>query len=326
MKAMKPAKRWIFAGLVLTLGLGWGFDKLGTTAAVFLKIGPDARAMGMAGAYVAVAEGPQALFWNPAGLVQLRGWQATGSYVHWLGDVTFGALAVGRALDGATAFAFGGRYLRSVPLERTTPEEPEGTGEMFRYWATTWSAALARQLTDRVSIGATVRVVQEGIAHTSATTWALDFGSLYRTEWHRLTLGIALSHFGGRMTLSGQDLWFYWDPDPGRTDNPEEEASLRPRSWALPTTYRVSVALEPRPGWRVALQGTHTAEAVQTLELGTEYRLALLALRAGLSLNPGGLRWTAGLGLYQGRMRVDYAVETVEPLGLAHRLGFTWKL
>ncbi len=322
MKTMKYQVVWLLVLIALPLQ---AFNKLGSTAAVFLKINPDARAMGMAGAYVAVAEGPQALFWNPAGLVGLRGWQTTGAYVHWLGDVSIGAIAVSRALDEATGIAFGGRYLSSVPLERTTPEEPEGTGETFRYWGTTWNAAVARQLTDRVRIGIAAKVVQEGISRTSATTWALDFGSLYRTEWHHLTLGIALSHFGGRMTLSGQDLWFYYDPNPGRADNPEEEASLRPRSWALPTTYRVAVALEPWDGWLVALQGTHTSEAVQTLEAGTEYRWGLLALRAGLAQTPGGLRWTAGFGLRQARVLLDYAVESVPALGLAHRLGFTLK-
>jgi long-chain fatty acid transport protein len=35
----------------------------------------SARAMGMAGAYTAIAEGPSAIFFNPAGLAALRGLQ-----------------------------------------------------------------------------------------------------------------------------------------------------------------------------------------------------------------------------------------------------------
>ncbi len=316
---------WILALWGSWTGSLAAFNKLGTVAAVFLKIGQDARAMGMAGAYTAVAEGPQAVFWNPAGLVGLPGWQVNGSYGAWLQDASFGAVAVSRALDAATGLALSGVYLVSRPMERTTPQAPEGTGETFRYQAAAWGASVARRLTDRVQVGMTVKVVQEGIARTSATTWALDFGSLYRTEWHRLSLGIALCHFGGRMALSGQELWFYWDPDEGRADNPEEEASLRPRAWALPTTYRVALALEPRSGWLLTLQGTHTAEAVQSLELGSEYRLQSLALRAGVAHTPGGLRWTVGLGVRQGTVLLDYAVESLGPLGLSHRLGITLK-
>ncbi len=315
--------RWIFA-VLLGITPFWGFNKLGTTVGVFLKIGPDARAMGMAGAYTAVAQGPQAVFWNPAGLRGLQGWQITGAYTEWLQGVRFGAVAVGRSLDEATAIGLSGLYLSSAAMERTTPELPEGTGETFRYWATVWGGSLARQLTDRVSVGITAKVVQEGIAHTSATTWALDFGSLYQAG--RWSLGIALHHFGGRMALSGQDLWFYWDPDDQRANNPEEEASLRPRAWALPTTFRVAVAVHATPLWVITLQGTHTSEAIQTLEWGTEYRYRLLALRGGLQWTPGGLRWTTGLGIRQGNTLMDYALESVPLLGLAHRFGVTLKL
>jgi len=48
------------------------FSKLGTAGAQFLKIGIGARGAGMAGAFSAVADGASALYWNPAGIVQLN--------------------------------------------------------------------------------------------------------------------------------------------------------------------------------------------------------------------------------------------------------------
>src|SRR5215468_8588160 len=47
------------------------FEKVGTFDGQFLKIGIGARAAGMGGAFVAVADDPSAVFWNPAGLARL---------------------------------------------------------------------------------------------------------------------------------------------------------------------------------------------------------------------------------------------------------------
>ncbi|RKY59145.1 MAG: hypothetical protein DRP94_04355, partial [Candidatus Latescibacterota bacterium] len=38
-------------------------------AGAFLELGVGARPLGMGSAYVAVAEGPEVVYWNPAGLV-----------------------------------------------------------------------------------------------------------------------------------------------------------------------------------------------------------------------------------------------------------------
>ena len=46
--------------------------KTGTTAASFLELGVGSRAVAMGEAYVAIAEGPTAGYWNPAGLGMMR--------------------------------------------------------------------------------------------------------------------------------------------------------------------------------------------------------------------------------------------------------------
>lgn len=49
------------------------FEKEGTTGASVLEIAADARAGGLGGAFVAVADGPLATIWNPAGLATQDG-------------------------------------------------------------------------------------------------------------------------------------------------------------------------------------------------------------------------------------------------------------
>jgi len=46
-------------------------SKVGTTAAPFLSIEVGSRAIGMGGAFVALANDASALYWNPAGLARM---------------------------------------------------------------------------------------------------------------------------------------------------------------------------------------------------------------------------------------------------------------
>ena len=48
------------------------FAATGEAGFAFLKLGVGARAMGMGSAYVAVADDPTALHWNPAGLASFH--------------------------------------------------------------------------------------------------------------------------------------------------------------------------------------------------------------------------------------------------------------
>ena len=56
----------------------------GTTAAEFLQLGVGGRAMGLSGAYTAVADDAGALYWNPAGLAGVEKRAATFMHAAYL--------------------------------------------------------------------------------------------------------------------------------------------------------------------------------------------------------------------------------------------------
>jgi hypothetical protein len=56
-------------------------------AAEFLKIGVGARALGMGGSFVSIADDASAAYWNPAGLVQLQSREAMGMHASQFGGV-----------------------------------------------------------------------------------------------------------------------------------------------------------------------------------------------------------------------------------------------
>jgi len=62
---------------------------IGTSAAAFLEIGVGARAQSMGGAFVSLADDATAMYWNPAGIGRISGFQATFIHVNWLLDTNY---------------------------------------------------------------------------------------------------------------------------------------------------------------------------------------------------------------------------------------------
>src|SRR5690349_23851614 len=66
-----------------------GGQRAGTSSATFLRIGIGARAVGMGETFVAVANDPSAIYWNPAGLASLQRREVMASHVDWPADVHY---------------------------------------------------------------------------------------------------------------------------------------------------------------------------------------------------------------------------------------------
>src|SRR5215470_15693040 len=71
-----------------------GSQRVGTSSGGFLRIGVGARAVGMGETFVAVADDPSAIFWNPAGLASLQRRELAISYVQWPADVNYNHLTM----------------------------------------------------------------------------------------------------------------------------------------------------------------------------------------------------------------------------------------
>ncbi len=76
---------------------------------------------------------------------------------------------------------------------------PYGTGRTFI--AADFAAGLsyAQSLTDKFSVGSTVKFLQENLADEVAHGWAVDVGTFYETGWRSLTLAMIISNFGPDM-------------------------------------------------------------------------------------------------------------------------------
>ena len=281
-------------------------NKVGTTAAAFLGLSTDAKSSAMGNAQVAFAEGTNALYWNPAGLASMTGSGFTISNADWLLDSNFRTVAVamnspvGNVGLLISSFNYG-------EIEVTTINNPEGTGERFEPTDLAVGLSYAKGLTDRFSVGGTVKFVRQKIWNETATGAAVDLGVVYSTSFRNMRIGMSMANFGTDMKLAGTDLREAIDIDPdSEGNNPNLAASLEVDEWPMPLSYRVGIAIDPISSGQskitVALDALHPNDNSESANAGVQYAYRdLFFLRGGYRHafteinNDGG--WTVGLGL-----------------------------
>ena len=262
-------------------------SKTGTTAAQFLKLGIGARPIALGGTFVAQANDLSALYWNPAGLAQLQGASVQLAHTEYLADVNYSFAAFGTSLGRMGTLAASLIFLDSGSMEVRTTRDPEGTGEQFKVQDFAIQVSYGRALTDRFSIGGTVKYIQERIWHSTASTIAVDIGTLFTTPYERLRLGASFSNFGPKMQMSGRDIIFSEDPTPDQSGGVEiVNSEYLMDEHALPLLFRIGLSWDAvRSGDHLIVLSTdaaHPNDNYEYLNLGAEYDFrSLVALRAG---------------------------------------------
>lgn len=314
----------IFCGAMLAeqTAQAQSVSRVGTSAATFLKIGVGARPLGMGEAFTTQAQDVSAIYWNPSGLAAVQNVQLLLNHYDYIADVYFDYGAVAFPMGNIGSFGFHFAYLGMPDIERTTIIEPEGTGEMVS--ASSFSAGLsyARMLTDRFSIGGTVKMIRENLWHTNATGFALDVGLTYTTHFKNLKVGMSISNFGTSMQLDGRDLLVQHDIDKTSDGNNSNiNANLKTDSYSLPILFRVGISANvtrdvfniENNDLIIAVDAIHPNDNFEYLNVGGEYTFRnLLALRAGyrqLFLKDAEGGFTFGFGLHLNLLNSDFYLD-----------------
>ena len=299
-----------------------GQQRTGTSSATFLKIGVGARAEGLGESFVAVANDPSAIFWNPAGLASMQRQEMAFNHISWPGDIGYEHLAYVlpvHRLGGSLGFQLG---VLSTRIDETTELKPFGTGRSFVYSDLVAGAAYARRWTDKLLIGAGLKYVREDLGSdvggpvTSAVL--VDIGSIYYLGYGSVRIATSLDNFGSQLKPSGD----YVSPVSGEVRSYD--------GFDPPTVFRYGVAFEPienaRQKLTTSLEVDQPADNRQLLKLGFEWTWERrLALRSGYNFNADQLRFSAGAGLFasigQTKATVDYSYTDGGYLGTINRLA-----
>jgi hypothetical protein len=257
---------------------------LGTTSYHFLKIKADARSAGMGDAYVGVGNDLSAVFTNPAGITQIERYEMSASYLDWVVGSQMGTFALA-AKTGLATVAVNFAYFATEDFEETTSAQPNGTGRMVKGSDTAVGITVAKQMTDKLSVGGNIRMVTEDLFLTSYSSVDLDFGTLFYTGYRSTRLGVSMRNLGSEKTVVGQ------------------KARL-PVAFNLSGAAEVYGNLGDPVSVTLAVEQVYYTDASQNkYHFGAEAWIQnLVAIRAGYKAGYDNEDWSVGAGL---RHRMD---------------------
>ena len=259
--------------------------KTGTTVAQFLKIGVGARSVAMGGAVTAVANDVSSMYWNPAGLATMATGEAIFNHINWIADTQMDVAAVALQIEGFGTLGGSFTSMNVGEMDVTTIEEPEGTGERFTAGGTAMGLSYGRSLTDRFSIGFSVKYIRDYIYNMNASTVALDFGTIYVAPvLNGLRIGASMTNFGSKMRLEGRDPLFLAHAGSGGQNLVNAQYELD--SYELPLLFRVGLATDAvrdeNSRLTLAVDAIHPNDNTEYLNSGIEYTWGnILSLRGG---------------------------------------------
>ena len=187
-----------------------GNSKVGTSGAQFLKIGAGARPTAMGEAYTAISDDVNAVYFNPAGLAQLKSCEITAMHTEWFQNIgyDFGAFAMPTSVG---TFGLSAATLSTDQIQRRgLDESDQGT---FTDQDAAYALSYGHPLGETLSFGATARFIRSQIDSASANAWGGDVGLLKRIADSPYSLGVAARHFGSEVKFHNEG-----DPQPFTVD------------------------------------------------------------------------------------------------------------
>ena len=303
--------------------LGESGSRAGTAGAAELLVPLTARytSLGATGTSGMVGmNGLEALYANPAGLALNQGTAALFSRLEYVADIGVNYFGIGQNFGNnnialtISAWDFG-------DIAKQTEIAPEISNVTFDVSFITAGLTYARQLTDRIAAGATVKVVNESIDDVSASAVAFDAGMTYVVGESGLRLGVALKNIGNELTFDGTGLTRQVRL-PGQEPTAQNNAVLvESEGVQLPSLLNFGVAYsrDIGAGSVVTVLGNYRSNSFDQdqfsggLELGFQ---DIVYVRGGYQLTEDmdqtffqGASFGAGLNLNLGgtRLTIDYA-------------------
>jgi len=308
--------------LPITICLGQKrLTNVGTTAAPFLEVGIGSQAIGMGGAYVAMATDVSSLYWNPGGLGRIEQSETIFERIDWLAGISFNYFGVAIPIPrwGTLGLSINSMTVPRSPVR--TIDYPDGTGEEYDAGSIAIGSSYGFNLTDRFSIGFTAKYIQEQIWHEKSSSLAIDVGTLYYTGFKGLRIGAAITNFGPAMKMDGGDLIIYEDVDPTIDGNNDRIMGvLLTDEWPLPLNMQFGLAYDVFQSnlgrLTMAVDAFHPINNTESLNAGVEYSfLNIVTARIGYKAigqedTEEGLTLGAGLRYRlfgQSVIKIDYA-------------------
>ena len=315
--------------LLLTTAAFAQDNKTGINGATFLKIGVGARQIALGSAVTTLEGDPTMMFWNPAGIASVD-YKTSVSIDHneWLIGMNHDAFAVTHDVGFLGTVGLGVIYIglgditadRDIaPTADTKSRQADlATGATYSFYNMAANLTISRRFTDKLAMGASIKLIKESIDDQSSSAIAGDFGVIYQTGWNDLVLGAHMSNLGGDLE--------YYESDFGAP---------------IPLIFSIGVSMNLAKQQDTRLTGfldaTKRQDTQQLYFGGMEWNLfEKVALRGGYKFALSGAEDAAGIkttdegasfgaGVWlpfsDTKLRVDYAFTDFNILTSTHRFS-----
>ncbi|MBI4051201.1 MAG: PorV/PorQ family protein [Elusimicrobia bacterium] len=179
----------------LSYGLGSRKD-IGTSGAQFLKLGVGARPVAMGEAFSAVADDIHATYYNPAGLAFFTRPQIGGMHNQYFQDINheYASFALPIRQGKRGVFAASIYNLSISDIERRGTTESDTPSETFEASDLAYAISYGLKITDRLSLGANLKYIDQNLDSVRASAIGADAGGLYR--WEKTSAALGVRHLG----------------------------------------------------------------------------------------------------------------------------------
>ena len=348
------------AALVSGSVIAGNSDRAGQAGATELLINPWARSSGFASANTASARGLEAQFLNVAGMAFTTKTEVLFANTQWLvgSGVMINSFGLAQKIGDAGVIGVGIMNMSFGEIDITTADLPEGGIGTFSPNYLNIGVSYAKNFSNSINGGITVRVINENISNLGATGVAFDAGISYTTRLgskdkeknkDNLQFGISLKNVGPPMKFRGDGLSVR-----GTLPGGDNSLTLEYRSakYEMPSALNIGVTYH----WRNTKMTSRVTGAVNfasnsfskdQFNFGLEYAFKeMFMLRGGYVLQFGkggeniaasaltgptaGATVEVGLGKKgtekKTKLGIDYSYRLTNPFSGVHSIGLRLSL
>ncbi len=296
-------KKIILTALLLpTLLISSAFAQSGGEGGAYLKHGFGARANSMGNAFSGVANDVSAIFYNSAGLYQLKKSEGLLMYSKLFSDVdglTYGNFAIAQPFKFGT-LAFGTAYMQvsDIPYV-SSPSGPDGS--TFADNQIMLMASYSNIIEDYLMFGGTLKFVNHSLAGYNGSGFGIDLGFITKINQY-ISAGISLENII------------------------QPTINLNNSSYKYPVKTRLGVGAYPVKGLTLSSELDFMKGKDAIFGFGAEYSFYkdMIIARAGYNTLNSSFSFGAGIN-YKG-IGFDYSFNTHKDLGSISKFGLIVKL
>jgi hypothetical protein len=331
-------KQWCLVILVVMIAAGRCLSETGVAkyAGDFISLGVGGRALGMGGAFVALANDVTAGYWNPAGLSKIDYPQFTLMHDEQFGSlVNYDYAAVAMPFGPATSLGFSVIRLgvddiadtrnAGVDINGNLTYDPAQFSRIDPDRVTHFNAAdwafyftYSKKQSDEFSYGANVKILRRELAGHAATGIGFDIG-LWYTPMENVLLGLNFQDITTTLLA--------WDTGRNELISPTMKVGSAYLLDAFGGRFVPAVDFDIRFENRRSASTAHVGPVSLDLHTGLEYQVKnLVAFRLGYS---DVKQLTLGAGVQLPKLNVDYSFakfDATNQLGNTHRISLKFTL